>query len=65
MAIATKVLKTWTWYPFNEGNLAIVPDISGVYCLGVNDSILSDFCENIGTLAERQKDKTRHWQENP
>ena len=36
----TNALKTWTWYPFNQSNLASVPQASGVYALGINDNII-------------------------
>ena len=35
-----KSIKTWTWYPFTLANLGLVPQTSGVYCLGVNDNII-------------------------
>ncbi len=38
--ITTVNLKTWTWNSFTQNNLNLVPNESGVYCLGVNDEII-------------------------
>ena len=40
MQLAINTLKTWKWYSFTTDNLAMVPQISGVYCLGQNNNII-------------------------
>ena len=40
MEIAENTLKDWTWYSFTLNNIAMIPQISGVYCLGQNNNII-------------------------
>ena len=47
-------IKTWTWYPFTLANLNLVPQTSGVYCLGINDAII--YIGSSHNLDERLRD---------
>jgi len=48
------MLETWTWYEFNLNNLNIVPETSGVYCLGLNSNII--YIGSSSNLHERLRD---------
>jgi len=54
MQLVKKTLETWTWYNFTMGNLNLVPQTSGVYCLGVNSKII--YIGSSNNLNERLKD---------
>lgn len=49
-------LESWTWYSFDEYNLSLVPAVSGVYCLGVNNGIIY-----IGCSADLHDRLTDHY----
>ena len=51
---AKTTLKTWTWYSFTLSNLELVPQTSGVYCLGVSNDII--YIGSSGNLRERLTD---------
>lgn len=51
MQLSVNTLGTWAWCDFTLGNLALVPETSGVYCLGVNNGII--YIGSSGNLKER------------
>ena len=49
-------IQTWTWYDFTLTNVNMVPQISGVYCLGINNQIIY-----IGSSINLQERLTDHY----
>lgn len=47
-------LDDWTWYSFSSNNLSRVPQVPGVYCLGVSDNII--YIGSSGNLQDRLTD---------
>lgn len=56
MQLAKMILKNWTWYDFTSSNLNLIPQISGVYCLGVNNQIIY-----IGSSVNLKERLTDHY----
>ena len=56
MGLAQRALKTWIWYQFTQSNLATVPTVSGIYCLGVNNGIIY-----IGSSHDLHERLTEHY----
>jgi hypothetical protein len=54
MVLARKVLESVTWYLFNSSNLALVPSVSGVYWLGINNQVI--YIGSSANLHERLSD---------
>ena len=54
MYLAANSLDTWTWYSFTRENLLRVPNVAGVYCLGIGNDIIYIGCSS--DLFERLKD---------
>lgn len=56
MLQARTLLNPRTWYPFNQSNLGLVPEESGVYWLGVDNAIIY-----IGSAIDLRQRLTDHY----